>query len=239
MLPDADKESVLNALVGAAFGAAGQRCMALSVAVFVGDSRLWIPELAAKAAKLRVGPGHSADTDIGPMISPAARERAEQLVEASVRGGARLLLDGRRPRVPVGYEAGNWLGATVLDGCGPGLPAYDEEVFGPVLACVGVETLEEAIALVNSSPYGNGTAVFTQSGAAARKFVHEIDVGQVGVNVPIPVPLPFFSFTGSRGSIRGDVNFYGKQGVNFYTSLKTVSRYTGENRHCPCSMRPF
>jgi malonate-semialdehyde dehydrogenase (acetylating)/methylmalonate-semialdehyde dehydrogenase len=223
VMPDADRESVLNTLVGAAFGAAGQRCMALSVAVFVGDSRAWIPELAAKAAKLRIGPGNSADTDVGPMISPAALQRAEQLITQSVAQGARVLLDGRRPKVPAGLEGGNWLGATVLDGCGPGMAGYDEEVFGPVLACVGVETLEEAIALVNRSPYGNGTAVFTQSGAVARKFVHEIDVGQVGVNVPIPVPLPFFSFTGSRGSIRGDVNFYGKDGVRFYTQTKTVT----------------
>jgi malonate-semialdehyde dehydrogenase (acetylating)/methylmalonate-semialdehyde dehydrogenase len=157
------------------------------------------------------------------MISPAALQRAEQLITQSVAQGARVLLDGRRPKVPAGLEGGNWLGATVLDGCGPGMAGYDEEVFGPVLACVGVETLEEAIALVNRSPYGNGTAVFTQSGAVARKFVHEIDVGQVGVNVPIPVPLPFFSFTGSRGSIRGDVNFYGKDGVRFYTQTKTVT----------------
>jgi malonate-semialdehyde dehydrogenase (acetylating)/methylmalonate-semialdehyde dehydrogenase len=224
ILPDADKESALNALVGAAFGAAGQRCMGLSVAVFVGESRSWIKELAPRAAKLRVGPGHSADSDIGPMISPAALQRAERLIARSVEQGAGLLLDGRKPRsVPAGYEGGNWLGATVLNDCGPGMAGYDEEIFAPVLACVSVPTLEEAIALVNSNRYGNGTAVFTQSGAAARKFVHEIDVGQVGVNVPIPVPLPFFSFTGSRGSFLGAANFYGKDGARFFMQTKTVT----------------
>ena len=235
VLPDADKESVLNTLVGAAFGAAGQRCMALSVAVFVGESRKWVPELVAKSRKLRVGPGHLADSDIGPMISPAALERARALIGQSASQGAKVLLDGRKPNaVPAGFEKGNWLGATILDDCGPGVAGYDEEVFGPVLACVGVETLDDAIALINRNKYGNGTAIFTQNGAAARKFVHEIDVGQVGVNVPIPVPLPFFSFTGSRGSIAGGgtTNFYGKDGVRFYTSVKTVTsswRYQQES----------
>jgi malonate-semialdehyde dehydrogenase (acetylating) / methylmalonate-semialdehyde dehydrogenase len=240
VMPDADKESVVNTLVGAAFGAAGQRCMALSVAVFVGESQKWIPDLVAKASKLRVGPGHSADTDIGPMISPVALQRAKDIIGKSAQQGAKLVLDGRSPKnIPAGFEKGNWLGATILDNCGPGIAGYDEEVFGPVLSIVRVDTLEEAIALVNKNQYGNGTAVFTQNGAVARKFVHEIDVGQVGVNVPIPVPLPFFSFTGSRGSIRGDINFYGKAGVHFYTQLKTVTsswRYKEESVKMATSM---
>jgi malonate-semialdehyde dehydrogenase (acetylating)/methylmalonate-semialdehyde dehydrogenase len=223
ILPDADKESTLNALVGAAFGAAGQRCMALPVAVFVGESRKWIPEIVEKAKTLKVGPGHVDGIDIGPMISPAALERARGIVEESVKMGARLVLDGRRPSVPAGYEKGNFMGPTLLDGVRPGMPAYDQEIFGPVLSCVAVDTLDEAIAFINRNPYGNGTAVFTQSGAAARKFQHEVDVGQVGINVPIPVPLPMFSFTGSRASIRGDANFYGKSGVHFYTQVKTVT----------------
>ena len=240
VLPDADKESVLNTLVGAAFGAAGQRCMALSVAVFVGESRKWVPELAELAGKLRVGPGNAAATDIGPMISVQALQRARDVIGKSVAQGARVVLDGRAPVAPSGCERGNFLGATILDNCGPGVAAYDDEVFGPVLACVAVDTLEEAIALINACPYGNGTAIFTQNGAAARKFVHEIDVGQVGVNVPIPVPLPMFSFTGSRGSIRGDPShFYGKAGVAFYTQLKTVTtnwRYKQESVGLSTSM---
>jgi malonate-semialdehyde dehydrogenase (acetylating) / methylmalonate-semialdehyde dehydrogenase len=241
VMPDADKESVVNTLVGAAFGAAGQRCMALPVAIFVGESQKWIPDLVAKSSKLRIGPGHAADSDIGPMISPAALERAKEIIGKSVQHGAKLLLDGRSPgkSIPAGFENGNWLGATILDNCTPGMAGYDEEIFGPVLSIVRVDTLEEAIALVNKNKYGNGTAIFTQSGAVARKYVHEIDVGQVGVNVPIPVPLPFFSFTGSKGSIRGDINFYGKAGVHFYTQLKTVTtswRYNEESVKMATSM---
>ena len=221
--PDADKEATLNALTGAAFGAAGQRCMALSVAVFVGESQKWIPELKERAAKLKVAPGHFPDADVGPLISPAAKTRAESLIAAGVAGGAGVLLDGRNPKVPAGYEAGNFLGPTILTGVTPSNPAYKEEIFAPVLVTMGVDTLDDAIALVNSNPYGNGTAIFTTNGAVARKYQHEVDAGQVGVNVPIPVPLPFFSFTGSRASIRGDVNFYGKQAVYFNTQVKTIT----------------
>jgi len=192
ILPDADKESTLNALVGAAFGAAGQRCMALPVAVFVGESRKWIPELKERAAKLKVAPGHMPDADIGPMISPEAKRRAEHIIAESVKQGATLLLDGRGPKVPAGYEAGNFLGPTILTGVDAANIAYREEIFGPVLATVEVDTLDQAIELVNANPYGNGTAIFTGSGAAARKYQYEIDVGQVGINVPIPVPLPMF-----------------------------------------------
>jgi malonate-semialdehyde dehydrogenase (acetylating) / methylmalonate-semialdehyde dehydrogenase len=221
--PDADKASTLNALVGAAFGAAGQRCMALPVAVFVGKTKEWIPELAAKARGLKVGPGSADGVDIGPMISPEALARARDIVGKSVTAGAKLLLDGRRPAVPAGYEAGNFMGPTILDGVQRGMPAYDEEIFGPVLSTMAVDTLEDALAVINANPYGNGTAIFTSSGAVARQFTREVDVGQVGVNVPIPVPLPMFAFTGSRASIRGDANFYGKAGVAFYTQTKTVT----------------
>lgn len=237
--PDADKESTLNALTGAAFGAAGQRCMALSVAVFVGESRSWIPELAERARKLKVAPGHFADADIGPMISPDALKRAETLIAEGVAQGAKLLVDGRKPAVPAGYEKGNFLGPTILTDVKPGNIAYKEEIFGPVLVTMGVETLDDAIALINANPYGNGTAIFTTNGAVARKYQHEIDVGQVGINVPIPVPLPMFSFTGSRASIRGDVHFYGKQAVSFYTQTKTITsnwRYAGETVKLSTSM---
>jgi malonate-semialdehyde dehydrogenase (acetylating)/methylmalonate-semialdehyde dehydrogenase len=239
IMPDADKETVLNALTGAAFGAAGQRCMALSVAVFVGDSAKWIPELAERARKLNVGPGNAPDTDVGPMISPAAVQRANEIIGASVKSGAKLEFDGRHPTVPKGFEKGNWLGPTILSNVTPSSECYKEEIFGPVLSVMTVPTLEAAMELLNSNMYGNGCALFTTSGAAARKFTHEIDVGLVGINVPIPVPLPQFSFTGSRGSIRGDINFYGKQGMQFYTATKTVTtnwRYNETSEKLAMSM---
>jgi len=221
--PDADRESTMNALVGAAFGAAGQRCMALSVAVFVGESKNWIPDIIEKAKKLNVGPGHMDGIDIGPMISPAALQRAHNIIAKAESQGAKILLDGRNPTVPKGYEKGNFLGPTLITQANPGNPAYDEEIFGPVLTCITVDTLDEAIQLVNANKYGNGTAIFTNSGSNARKYQRDIDVGLVGINVPIPVPLPMFSFTGGRGSIRGDINFYGKSGVHFYTQIKTIT----------------
>ena len=226
ILPDADKEATLNALVGAAFGAAGQRCMALSTVIFVGESVKWLPELVEKAKKLNVGPGHISSTDVGPLITKQAKKRVETLIQNGVDDGATLLLDGRGVKVNAQdpkYNNGNYVGPTILHNVNAKNRAYTEEIFGPVLVSLAVDTLEDAIAFTNANPYGNGCAIFTQSGASARKFQHEIDVGQVGINVPIPVPLPFFSFTGSRGSIRGDVNFYGKQGVQFYTQVKTIT----------------
>lgn len=222
ILPDADKDAVVNAIVGAAFGAAGQRCMALSTVIFVGESVKWLPEIVEKARALKVGAGIDPSTDVGPLISREAKQRVEDLITAGVQDGAQLLLDGRGVTVP-SHPQGNFVGPTVLLGVDQRNRAYTEEIFGPVLVCVHVDSLEDAIAFTNASPYGNGCAIFTSSGAAARKFQHEVDVGQVGVNVPIPVPLPFFSFTGSRGSIRGDVHFYGKQGAQFYTQIKTIT----------------
>ncbi|XP_055925031.1 probable methylmalonate-semialdehyde dehydrogenase [acylating], mitochondrial isoform X1 [Argiope bruennichi] len=223
IVPDANKEHTLNQLVGAAFGAAGQRCMALSTAVFVGESQKWIPELVERAKKLKVNAGHIPNTDLGPVISPEAKKRICNLVESGVKEGAKLLLDGRGIVVP-GFEKGNFVGPTILSDVKPSMECYREEIFGPVLLTLSADTIDDAINLINSNPYGNGTAVFTTNGATARKFIAEIDVGQVGVNVPIPVPLPMFSFTGSRGSFLGDANFYGKAGVNFYTQLKTITQ---------------
>ncbi|HMN81196.1 MAG TPA: CoA-acylating methylmalonate-semialdehyde dehydrogenase [Burkholderiaceae bacterium] len=222
VLPDAHKEQTLNALAGASFGAAGQRCMAVSVAVMVGEAQRWIPDLVAKARTLKVGPGRD-NLDLGPVISCAAKERIESLIAQGVREGARLELDGRNPKLASGSSAGNFVGPTIFSGVRPGMSVYDQEVFGPVLSIVAADTLDEAIALINANPNGNGTAVFTQSGAAARKFQEEIDVGQVGINVPIPVPVPMFSFTGSRASKLGDLGPYGKQVVLFYTQTKTVT----------------
>jgi malonate-semialdehyde dehydrogenase (acetylating)/methylmalonate-semialdehyde dehydrogenase len=218
------------AIVGAAFGAAGQRCMALSVAIFVGESKDWIDDLVVEAKKLKVGCGFDEGVDIGPLITPQSKERVCQIIDISEKKeGVIVKLDGRDLK---GYEKGNFLGPTILTGCTPDKTCYREEIFGPVLVCVNVDTLDEAIALTNANPYGNGCAIFTQSGSCARKFQHEIDVGQVGINVPIPVPLPFFSFTGSKASIRGDVHFYGKEGVQFYTQTKTIIsnwQYKGAN----------
>ena len=222
IMPDADKDSVVAAMTAAAFGAAGQRCMALSVGVFVGESKEWIPDIIAEAKKLKVGAGINGDTDIPPVITPEAKARIEALITESEEQGASVPLDGRNIDVE-GYPNGNFVGATVLDNCTTEMAGYTEEIFGPVLTCVHVDTLDEAIELINENKYGNGTAIFTESGPSARKFTHEIDVGQVGVNVPIPVPLPFFSFTGSRASIRGDINFYGKSGMSFYTQIKTIT----------------
>ena len=222
VMPDANKEHSLNALVGAAFGAAGQRCMATSVAVLVGDANKWIPEIVDKAKGLKVNAGNEKGTDVGPVVSKNAKNRILGLIEQGTKEGAKLELDGRGVKVP-GYEQGNFIGPTVFSGVKPGMKVYDMEIFGPVLILVSVDTLDEAIALTNANPYGNGTGIFTQSGAAARKFQNEIDVGQVGINVPIPVPVPFFSFTGSRGSKLGDLGPYGKQVVQFYTQTKTVT----------------
>lgn len=223
IMADANKEHTLNQLAGAAFGAAGQRCMALSTAVFVGEANEWIPDLVKRAQSLKVNAGHVPGTDLGPVISPQSKKRIHDLIESGVKEGAKLVLDGRNISV-AGYEKGNFVGPTILTGVKPHMRCYTEEIFGPVLICLSVDTLDEAIELINNNPYGNGTAVFTNNGATARKFVHQIDAGQVGINVPIPVPLPMFSFTGSRGSFLGDNHFYGKQGIKFYTQTKTVTQ---------------
>lgn len=222
VMPDANKDQTLNALVGAAFGAAGQRCMALSVAVMVGESKNWVDELVEKAKTLKVNAGHEPNTDIGPVISPRAKARVMDLINSGVEQGAELLLDGRDVQV-VGYENGNFVGATVFNKVNTDMRIYKEEIFGPVLAIINVDTLDEAIELINANPFGNGVGLFTQSGAVARTFQNMIDIGQVGINIPIPVPVPFFSFTGSRGSKLGDLGPYGKQAVQFYTQTKTIT----------------
>jgi len=222
VMPDANKEHSLNALVGATFGAAGQRCMATSVTVLVGEAQQWIPDIVAKAKTLKTNAGCEPGTDVCPVVSKNAKNRILGLIEDGVKEGAKLELDGRNIKVP-GYEQGNFVGPTIFSGVKPEMKIYTTEIFGPVMVIVNVNTLAEAIAFVNNNPFGNGTGIFTQSGAAARKFQHEIDVGQVGINVPIPVPVPFFSFTGSRGSKLGDLGPYGKQVVQFYTQTKTVT----------------
>ncbi|HUG58676.1 MAG TPA: CoA-acylating methylmalonate-semialdehyde dehydrogenase [Candidimonas sp.] len=222
ILPDADREVALNQLVGAAFGAAGQRCMATSVAVMVGEARNWLPDFVERAKKLKVSVGSDRDADLGPLVSPNAKKRVEGLIQKGVDEGAELLLDGRNLTVK-GYEKGNFVGPTIFNGVKPNMAIYREEVFGPVLCVVGVDTLEEAVEFVNRNPNGNGVAVFTQDGGSARYFQNNIDVGQIGINIPIPVPVAWFSFTGSRASKMGDSGPNGKQAVNFWTQTKTIT----------------
>lgn len=221
ILPDANKEQTLNQLAGAAFGAAGQRCMALSVVVLVGAAGEWIDDIKAKAEGLVVSAGKN-DKDLGPLISPAAKARVEHLISTGVEEGASLLLDGRGITVE-GFEKGNFVGPTIFDNVTADMQIYQQEIFGPVLCIMRAADLDEAIELLNANPHGNGTAIFTQSGAAAHKFQQDVQVGQIGINLPIPVPLPMFSFSGSRASKLGDLGPYGKQAVQFYTQTKTVT----------------
>ena len=220
VMPDADKEDTLNALVGACYGSTGQRCMAIAVVVLVGDAGQWVPELVAKSKGLSVGPAPS-NADVAPLQSRGGLERALDLVADGAKN-ADLLLDGRGVKVE-GYPDGNWLGPCVIDNAGPGMRCYDEEIFGPVMVIVRAKDLQEAIDLTNASAWGNGTAIFTTSGNAARKFQTDIEAGQVGINLPIPVPLPMFSFTGGKQSMWGTSNFYGKGAVSFFTQWKTIT----------------
>uniref|UniRef100_A0A1D1Y6W8 methylmalonate-semialdehyde dehydrogenase (CoA acylating) n=1 Tax=Anthurium amnicola TaxID=1678845 RepID=A0A1D1Y6W8_9ARAE len=223
IMPDASVDATLNALVAAGFGAAGQRCMALSTAVFVGGSKPWENELVKRAKSLKVNAGIESETDLGPVISRQAKERICSLIQSGIDSGARLVLDGRDIVVPH-YQDGNFIGPTIVADITSNMKCYEEEIFGPVLLCMKSDNLEEAIKIVNENKYGNGASIFTTSGVSARKFQNEIEAGQVGINVPIPVPLPFFSFTGSKASFAGDLNFYGKAGVQFYTQIKTITQ---------------
>ncbi|ETS87906.1 Methylmalonate-semialdehyde dehydrogenase [Pestalotiopsis fici W106-1] len=224
VLPDCDKNQALNAIVGAAFGAAGQRCMALSTLVLVGESREWIPELVARAQALKVDGGFASEVDVGPVITWESMKRVEELIDSAKDEGAQIVLDGRGIR-PQRFPKGNFVGPTIISGVKPHMRCYKEEIFGPVLICLEVDTIDEAIQLINGNEYGNGVAVFTQNGGLATYFQDNIEAGQVGINVPIPVPLPMFSFTGNKKSISGGgINyFYGKPALNFYTQLKTVT----------------
>jgi malonate-semialdehyde dehydrogenase (acetylating)/methylmalonate-semialdehyde dehydrogenase len=231
ILPDADKDQTIDAIVAAAFGAAGQRCMALSVAVLVGETANWLPELVKKAKALRVNGGFESDSDLGPVVTPQSKIRIEKLIASAINEGATVSLDGRAFK-PDLYPDGNWVGPTIITDVKTSMECYKEEIFGPVLVCVTVTSIDEGIELMNANDYGNGAAVFTSSGISAEKFRKNIEAGQVGVNVPIPVPLPMFSFTGNKRSVAGGGanTFYGKPGVNFYTQLKTVtSKWAGRD----------
>jgi len=222
--PDCNKNHALNAIAGAAFGAAGQRCMALSTCVMVGETKEWVSEIAERAKLLKIDGGFEEGADLGPVISPEAKKRIEDIITSAEEEGATIMLDGRGKK-PEKYPNGNWVGPTIIANVKPHMRCYTEEIFGPVLVCLNVETVDDAIDLINKNEYGNGTAIFTRSGATAGRFQREIEAGQVGINVPIPVPLPMFSFTGNKKSVAGGGanTFYGKPGLQFYTQQKTVT----------------
>jgi len=222
VLPDADMDLAADAAVSAAYGSAGERCMAISVLVSVGDAadRL-VPKIRERIAKLKTGPGDDPESEMGPLVTPEHRDKVVGYIDAGVDQGAELLVDGRGYRPP-GAENGFFVAPTLFDRVTPEMKIYTDEIFGPVLSTVRVERYQDAIDMVNENPYGNGTAVFTNDGGAARKFQNEIQVGMVGINVPIPVPLAFYSFGGWKDSIFGAHAIYGPSGVDFYTKPKVI-----------------
>ncbi|MFH1601195.1 MAG: CoA-acylating methylmalonate-semialdehyde dehydrogenase [Pseudomonadota bacterium] len=224
LLPDADLDQAAAALLGAAYGSAGERCMAISVAVCVGDATAdaLISRLKPMVEGLRVGPGHQGEPDMGPLVTAAHRDKVRGYVDAGVAEGARLVVDGRGLKVE-GAPDGFFLGGCLFDHVTPAMRIYREEIFGPVLCVLRVPDFEAALALVNEHEYGNGTAVFTRDGDAARQFAHRVQAGMVGINVPIPVPMAFHSFGGWKRSLFGPLHMHGPDGVRFYTRLKTIT----------------
>jgi malonate-semialdehyde dehydrogenase (acetylating) / methylmalonate-semialdehyde dehydrogenase len=234
VLPDADLDFAADALVGAAYGSAGERCMAISAVVAVGDvADQLVTKLAERARRLKVGPGTVDGTDMGPLVTSVHRDRVRGYVDTGVAEGAMLLLDGRGLQVR-GYERGFFLGPTLFDRVTTEMTIYRDEIFGPVLIVLRVPTFDAAIDLINRNPYGNGTAIFTSSGGAARRFEEEVEVGMVGINVPIPVPMAFYSFGGWKQSLFGDLHMHGIEGVYFYTRRKAVTtRWTSSDTNRP------
>ena len=223
VLPDADIPFAADAIIGAGYGSAGERCMAISAVVAVGDAGdSLVAELASRARAVKVGPGDAKETEMGPVVTCAARDRIVGYIDNGVAAGATLVVDGRDPRVP-GHENGFFVGPTLFDEVTPSMAIYRDEIFGPVLAVVRVASLADAIDLVNRNPYANGAALFTRSGHAARRFQEDVDVGMLGINVPIPVPMAFFSFGGWKNSLFGDLHVHGMDGVRFYTRGKAVT----------------
>jgi malonate-semialdehyde dehydrogenase (acetylating)/methylmalonate-semialdehyde dehydrogenase len=221
VLPDADIEMAADAAVSAAYGSAGERCMAISVVVAVGGAAdPLVDAIAARLPKLRVGPGTDPDAEMGPLITGDHRDKVASYLADAPGEGAKVVVDGRQADLP---SDGFFLGVSLIDHVKPGMKCYDDEIFGPVLSVVRVDTYEEAVRLINEHQYGNGTAIFTRDGGAARQFQFEINVGMVGINVPIPVPVAYYSFGGWKASLFGDANMYGPAGIDFYTRTKTVT----------------
>jgi len=222
VMPDADVGQAVDALIGAAYGSAGERCMAISVAVAVGDvADTLVAQLRERVQALKVGEGHQLDAEMGPVITRMAQQRIEGLIGQGIAEGAQAVVDGRGLRVP-GHENGFFVGGTLLDHVTPDMCVYREEIFGPVLCVVRVPDIAAAVKLINDHEYGNGVAVYTRDGGIAREFVRHIQVGMVGVNVPLPVPMAFNSFGGWKRSLFGDHHAYGPEGVRFYTRHKAV-----------------
>jgi malonate-semialdehyde dehydrogenase (acetylating)/methylmalonate-semialdehyde dehydrogenase len=227
VLPDADLELAADAAVSAAYGSAGERCMAISVLVAVGDSADRIlPKVRDRISRLKVGPGLDAGVEMGPLVTQEHHARVARYVETGIAEGAELVEDGRE----TAHRDGYFMGPCLFDGVTPAMTIYRDEIFGPVLSVVRAETFTEALSLVNANPYANGVAIFTNDGRAARQFQNEVQVGMVGINVPIPVPTAYYSFGGWKSSIFGDLNMYGRDGVRFYTRTKVVtSRWPDRN----------
>jgi malonate-semialdehyde dehydrogenase (acetylating)/methylmalonate-semialdehyde dehydrogenase len=223
VMPDADLEQATDALMGAGYGSAGERCMAISVAVAVGKiADPLIESLRERAEKIKIGPGNDPASEMGPLITKVHRDKVASYVEGAAAEGAEVVLDGTGYTVD-GFEDGHWLGISLLDKVPTSAKAYQDEIFGPVLCVLRVDTYEEGVALINASPFGNGTAIFTRDGGAARRFQLEIEAGMVGVNVPIPVPVGYHSFGGWKDSLFGDHHIYGNDGTHFYTRGKVVT----------------
>jgi len=223
VLPDADMDLAADAVVGAAYGSAGERCMAISVLVCVGDAAdKLLPRLKERIGKLRVGPGADPKSEMGPLVTREHLARVAGYVDKGVAEGADLVVDGRGLAVP-GHANGFYLGPCLFDRATPSMTIYKEEIFGPVLTMTRAATYEEALHLVNTNPYANGVAIFTNDGGAARKFQHEVQVGMVGINVPIPVPMAYYSFGGWKASLFGDSHVHGREGVHFYTRGKVIT----------------
>jgi len=224
VLPDADLDLAADAAVSAGFGSAGERCMAVSVLVAVGPvGDELVGKITERVARLRVGPGTDERSEMGPLVTGAHRDKVASYLDSGVREGATLAVDGRVHPVIGGSEGGFWLGPSVLDHVTPAMAAYTDEIFGPVLSVVRASTYADAVRLVSENPYGNGTAIFTNDGGAARRFVFDVEAGMVGVNVPIPVPMAYYSFGGWKASLFGDTHVHGTEGVHFYTRGKAVT----------------
>jgi malonate-semialdehyde dehydrogenase (acetylating)/methylmalonate-semialdehyde dehydrogenase len=231
VLPDADMDLAADAAIGAGYGSAGERCMAISLVVAVGSAAdKLIPKMLERIAAMKTGPGSDPKSEMGPLITRAHRDKVAGYVDAGVREGATLLADGRGLKVD-GHADGFFLGPCLFDGVKPEMSIYQDEIFGPVLGVTRVDTYDQAIAMVNSNVYANGVALFTNDGGAARKFQHEVEVGMVGINVPIPVPMSYYSFGGWKASLFGDLHMYGADGVRFYTRSKVVTSRWPDPRH--------
>jgi malonate-semialdehyde dehydrogenase (acetylating)/methylmalonate-semialdehyde dehydrogenase len=222
IMPDADIDKAVDALVGAAYGSAGERCMAISVAVLVGSAADKVmPALIERTKTLKIKNGMELDAEMGPIVTAAAKTRISGYIQDGINEGAAILVDGRNFQLPE-FAAGFWLGGTLFDHVKPHMKIYQEEIFGPVLSCVRLETFSDAVELINAHEFGNGVSCFTSDGNIAREFARRIQVGMVGINVPIPVPMAWHGFGGWKKSLFGDMHAYGREGVRFYTKQKSI-----------------